>query len=404
MARVLGRSDFRFAELSARPRSSCAAVRSALDLSALATPPGDAESCRARPLAGPTGGVGSLSPRRIRRPRVARRSSVSFTAGYGVQLWPILQDVHQLHATYGQRAGAFLSNAGVLQVFGVNDHDSARMISDLLGQQAMVIQPMSRALDSEKSGISLSQHHVGHPVLTPDEVRNLPQDLELLFLAGQRPIVAIRFEDQLLILSRHEAQRAQQQRHGEALHDNGEGDDREGRHEDHVAPGQRLIGRIAMLASGGRRIGRKGGSASRFADADAEPPFIERLAETRRSLTQRHARRYDRKATVAGNDPAGRRSRPARYMPEAAKVVAPIDYSHRWGGSSPSHRGEPPSSSRPHARLCGPDAPPPLIRSNCQGLGQKKTVAIMSVGRAFPPSSRHPFPKGLRGLRGNYPP
>jgi hypothetical protein len=34
-------------------------------------------------------------------------------AGYGVQLWPILQDIHQLRATYGQRAGTFLSNAGV---------------------------------------------------------------------------------------------------------------------------------------------------------------------------------------------------------------------------------------------------------------------------------------------------
>ena len=32
-------------------------------------------------------------------------------AGYGIQLWPILQDVHQLRATYGQRAGTFLSNA-----------------------------------------------------------------------------------------------------------------------------------------------------------------------------------------------------------------------------------------------------------------------------------------------------
>ena len=28
------------------------------------------------------------------------------------------------------------------------------------------------------------------PLLTPDEVRNLPQHVELLFLAGQRPIVA----------------------------------------------------------------------------------------------------------------------------------------------------------------------------------------------------------------------
>jgi type IV secretion system protein VirD4 len=47
-------------------------------------------------------------------------------AGYGVQFWPILQDVHQLQATYGARAGTFLSNVAVLQVFGINDHESAR--------------------------------------------------------------------------------------------------------------------------------------------------------------------------------------------------------------------------------------------------------------------------------------
>lgn len=39
-------------------------------------------------------------------------------AGYRVQVWPILQDVHQLRTLYGQRAGTFLSNAGVLQVLG----------------------------------------------------------------------------------------------------------------------------------------------------------------------------------------------------------------------------------------------------------------------------------------------
>ena len=50
--------------------------------------------------------------------------AMGLMAGYGVQLWPILQDVHQLRALYGQRAGTFLSNAGVLQVFGVNDQPS----------------------------------------------------------------------------------------------------------------------------------------------------------------------------------------------------------------------------------------------------------------------------------------
>ena len=116
--------------------------------------------------------------------------AMGLMAGDGIQLWPILQDIHQLRAIYGQRAGTFLSNAGVLQVFGVNDHDSARLVSDLLGQETVVFQAMSRALDSDQSGLTFSQNHTGRALLTPDEVRNLPQSRQLLFIAGTRPIVA----------------------------------------------------------------------------------------------------------------------------------------------------------------------------------------------------------------------
>ena len=116
--------------------------------------------------------------------------AMGLMAGYGVQLWPILQDIHQLRATYEKRAGTFLSNAGVLQIFGVNDHESARLISDLLGQETVVFQTMGRNLDSGDLGISLSQQHTARALMTPDEVRNLPKEVELLFLAGQRPIVA----------------------------------------------------------------------------------------------------------------------------------------------------------------------------------------------------------------------
>ena len=53
-----------------------------------------------------------------------------------------------------------------------------------------MFQTMSHALDSEKSGLSFSEQHAGRALLTPDEVRNLAQDRELLFLAGLRTIVA----------------------------------------------------------------------------------------------------------------------------------------------------------------------------------------------------------------------
>lgn len=116
--------------------------------------------------------------------------AMSLMAGYGVQLWPILQDIHQLRATYGGKAGTFISNTGVLQIFGVNDHDTARLVSDLLGQETIVFQTMARALDSDNTGITFSQQRTGRPLLTPDEVRNLPQNSQLLLLTGQRAIFA----------------------------------------------------------------------------------------------------------------------------------------------------------------------------------------------------------------------
>ncbi|CAL4868535.1 hypothetical protein MMA231_02817 [Asticcacaulis sp. MM231] len=83
---------------------------------------------------------------------------------------------------------------GVLQVFGVNDHESARLISDLLGQSTVVFQTMSRNQNSQESGITYGEQHTGRPLLTPDEVRRLPPESELLFLAGQAPHIAYKLK------------------------------------------------------------------------------------------------------------------------------------------------------------------------------------------------------------------
>lgn len=114
--------------------------------------------------------------------------AMGLMAGYGVQLWPIFQDVHQLRDTYGRRAGTFLANAGVWQVFGVTDHDTAKTVSDSLGQSTVSFETMSRSLGD--GGVSLSEQLTGRPLLTPDEVRTMPDHTELLFLQGRRPIIA----------------------------------------------------------------------------------------------------------------------------------------------------------------------------------------------------------------------
>ena len=193
MGRVLGRSDFAFADMKASPATIFLVLppdriaayarwlrlmiaQALTDLSRGAVP--------ARPvlfLLDEFAALGRLDP-------VER--AMGLMAGYGVQLWPICQDIHQLRTLYRERAGTFFSNAGALQIFGVNDHDSAKLVSDLLGQETVMFETMSRALDADETGISFGVQHVGRPLLTPDEVRTLRPDLQLLFLAGQRPIVA----------------------------------------------------------------------------------------------------------------------------------------------------------------------------------------------------------------------
>tara|TARA_Y100000815_G_scaffold158425_2_gene143853 strand:+ start:1883 stop:3541 length:1659 start_codon:yes stop_codon:yes gene_type:complete len=198
MTAVLGRSDFSFADVKAKPTSiylvlppdrlATYARWLRLMLAQGLTDLARAPASTAKPvlfLLDEFAALGRLEP-------VER--AMGLMAGYGIQLWPILQDVHQLRALYDRRAGTFLSNAGVLQIFGVNDHDSAKLVSDLLGQETVVFETMSRALDSEQSGISFGSQHVARPLLTPDEVRTLREDYQLLFLAGQRPIVATKLK------------------------------------------------------------------------------------------------------------------------------------------------------------------------------------------------------------------
>ena len=198
MTAVLGASDFSFADVKARATTAYLVLPPdrlatyarwlrlmlAQGLTDLARAPASGE----RPvlfLLDEFAALGRLEP-------VER--AMGLMAGYGIQLWPILQDVHQLRALYERRAGTFLSNAGVLQIFGVNDHDSAKLVSDLLGQETVVFETMSRAIDSDETGISFGAQHVARPLLTPDEVRTLREDYQLLFLAGQRPIVAAKLK------------------------------------------------------------------------------------------------------------------------------------------------------------------------------------------------------------------
>lgn len=54
-------------------------------------------------------------------------------AGFGIQLWGIVQDLSQLHAIYGDAWQTFVSNSGVIQYFGSRDKMTAEYFSSLCG-------------------------------------------------------------------------------------------------------------------------------------------------------------------------------------------------------------------------------------------------------------------------------
>ena len=108
--------------------------------------------------------------------------AMGLMAGYGLQLWPILQDMSQLRDLYGARASTFIANAGVQQVFGVNDFETAKWLSQTMGQETIGYQTESRKPgDMPTTGTSIT----GRDLLTPDEIMQLPPHLQLLRVQGQ---------------------------------------------------------------------------------------------------------------------------------------------------------------------------------------------------------------------------
>lgn len=113
--------------------------------------------------------------------------AMGLMAGYGLQLWPILQDLSQLKDLYGARAATFVANAAVLQVFGVNDVETARWLSQALGKQTIGYETSTHRPGDMSS---TSEHITGRELLTPDEIMQLPQSLQLLRIQGLPPVLA----------------------------------------------------------------------------------------------------------------------------------------------------------------------------------------------------------------------
>jgi type IV secretion system protein VirD4 len=120
--------------------------------------------------------------------------AMGLMAGYGLQLWPILQDVHQLRSLYAERAGTFLSNAGILQAFGVNDYDTADMLSKTMGRETISYATGGQSekdvvFEDRGRTVSTTQHLAARNLMDANEIMKLPPDNLLLLRVGKDPLI-----------------------------------------------------------------------------------------------------------------------------------------------------------------------------------------------------------------------
>lgn len=115
--------------------------------------------------------------------------AVAIMRGYHVRLWLLLQDLGQIKSIYPKWT-SFLASS-TLQFFGVQDNDTARYVSEALGNSTVWVR--SRSHSSKQGGWAGSRSQssnisaTGRPLLTPEEVRTLPATEVLVFSPGRKP-------------------------------------------------------------------------------------------------------------------------------------------------------------------------------------------------------------------------
>jgi len=133
------------------------------------------------------------------------QNAMSLARGYGLQLWPILQDLTQLQEHYEKSWETFLGNAGVRMFFAPREMTTAEYVSKLCGETTVTTTSTSQG-KSENSGRGVFDGTTGKSESTstgvtqrrvklPHEVFQIPGDqfwlfpetlLEATFIRGYR--------------------------------------------------------------------------------------------------------------------------------------------------------------------------------------------------------------------------
>lgn len=105
-------------------------------------------------------------------------------AGYGIQLFPVLQDINQLRAIYGKdEALTFLGMSGATFAFTPNDSETAEWMSKRSGEEYVPVRTENEDKQTGARGGSIRPEK--RRVYPADDLHNIPEFHGLVWFAGQ---------------------------------------------------------------------------------------------------------------------------------------------------------------------------------------------------------------------------
>jgi type IV secretion system protein VirD4 len=113
--------------------------------------------------------------------------------GYGIQIMPVLQDIHQLKTLYKERWETFAGMAGAVVAFGARDMTSAKWLSERAGDTTEVAASYNSGSDEQrqKRHEGLSWQQIKVPFITPQKFFALRDGFLFMWLARVADTIAV---------------------------------------------------------------------------------------------------------------------------------------------------------------------------------------------------------------------
>jgi len=113
--------------------------------------------------------------------------SLRLLSGYGVKVMFVAQSLNDIVETYGTH-NTILDNCAVYTAFSALDPLTQDKVSKLTGSIRETRESRSSPAGLGSGRSTVSRSATDRPLLEPGEVRALPDDIQLVFVAGRRPL------------------------------------------------------------------------------------------------------------------------------------------------------------------------------------------------------------------------